>query len=440
MNRPGKQNYRRITERDEKPSIRYTALVDLHDLVMAITRRLVQTAIWMSESRQHVLELPMFSSKPIVRLDDAQAAVDALNMPTNSFDYWVKAPRRAGVKVLEYTTDPEPMSLDKVEEKLSHVPVRYMRRFKWDRSQFSGISAECNTSSQNKGEETEDEKGGEETEEEETEEWKTGVREKAEGEKAEEGETDEDSQEVSDTEISLINDDSQDDLSGPVSTHSKIGVAERRHDERQRTMEAEEDKYLERLDRKHAIKAEKELWRIMGFGELEHAEEEYGALSEDSEDPKAPRREGRRERRIPNWRSDVRYRAPWEQELEKRQREDGDADNNVGDALSHNMQAAMESITKRRKIANAPRKAVKLNTEAKRKSVAGKVKQEQKRKQTQEQPLPRSPRKQRNRRQSTAVPGFVSTVDAVSDVEAVVAEGVDDEDDEDEDLYQEEEE
>ncbi|KAF8249848.1 hypothetical protein K440DRAFT_188826 [Wilcoxina mikolae CBS 423.85] len=402
MNSSGKQNYRRITESDEKPSVWYTAFLDLHGLVLEFTRRLVQTTIWVTESRQRVLEHPIFSQKRMVRLDDVQAALDTLNVPTNSFDFWVKVPRRAGINV---RLDHKMISPDEVEKKLSCVSVKAMRRTQRDRSRFSGISTE-----RNKAEETDDEQ--EEEEEEETE---------------REG-TDEGVQEESGTELPFINDDSEDELSDQGSS---IFIAQPRHDERQQMMEDEEDKYLERIDCKLSIKAEKELWRIMGFGgkdESEQAEEGNGALSKDSDYPKAPRREARREERVRDWRAKVKYRAPWEMELlnSKRPLEDDDDDDD-GDSSDYKIQSLKEAAAtaKRRKIDYASEKAprdVKENKETKQK----------------QQPPPRSPRKQRNRRQSAGMPGFVSTVDAVSDTEGVVAEEDMGDEDEDEDVYQEE--
>ncbi|KAF8544906.1 hypothetical protein BDD12DRAFT_813892 [Trichophaea hybrida] len=397
MNSSGKRNYRRITESDEKPSVWYTAFLDLHSLVLEFTRRLVQTTIWVAESRQRVLEHPIFSQKRIVRLDDVQAALDTLNVPANSFDFWIKVPRRAGINV---QLDHKMISPDEVEKKLSYVSVKAMRRTQRDRSRFSGICTE-----RNKAEET----GDEEEEEEQRE---------MEGE-----ETDEDVQEESGTELSLINDDFEDQLSDQGSS---ISIAQPRHDERQQMMEDEENKYLEHIDRKQAIKVEKELWRIMGFGGKDESEQAEGGddvLSEDSDYPKAPRREARREDRIRDWRAKVKYRAPWEMELlnSKRPLEDGHDDDD-GDSSDYKIQSLKEAAAtaKRRKIDYSSKKAPQ-DKETKQK----------------QQPPPRSPRKQRNRRQSAGMPGFVSTVDVVSDTEGVVAEDVGDED-EDEDMYQEE--
>jgi hypothetical protein len=414
MNGHGDDNFRAHAERGELPSIRYKAFQDYYQLVLIMTRRLVQTAIFMAESRLRSMENGIFAPKPYLRTDDVHAAVEALGMPKDAKKYWLNLPRRKGLAVLERKRDmnyknPETMDLDEVEKFLSHTK-KQKQRGKYG-SKYGSNSSQATASVSGR-------------------------------EDPETATAKPDSQ--SDAEMSFVADNTDSDDYADIDIDSDNLTADQsRREERQRKWEEEQDRFLEKLDSRSALNAEKELWRIMGYTEESVAapiSEDEGADGYQTESSveegelKAPQREARREQRIRDWRAEVEYKAPWE--LKNRTKQQWQDD----DFLSYQAQAEKEvgegPPQKRRKIdvdedgdeeeeegdreTSLPTRPPAANSRRKRKAEPIAVR--------------RSPKQRRTRRQSTAPVGFVSTVDAVSDAEA--AFGEEPEADEDEDAYQ----
>ncbi|KAK7956829.1 uncharacterized protein PG986_006051 [Apiospora aurea] len=85
-------NWQQVSE--EPPAIRATALADFHGLAKSITKRLVATALFMSESRIKARRAPVSRAKQAVKTRDIQAAVESLNLKNNSREFWARAARR----------------------------------------------------------------------------------------------------------------------------------------------------------------------------------------------------------------------------------------------------------------------------------------------------------------------------------------------------------
>ena len=369
-----------MTPTMDPPAIRYSALADLHDMVITMTRRLVQTTIFMAESRLRSTESPVFSPEQVIRQADVKTAISALDMPLNAWQYWIKMPRRTGVKVVEHLLNmkykyPETLGIDEVEQRLSEIGKKLMARFGPDslsssmENSFGCVDAP--------GQDGEDE----ETETEEVEEVEE-----------------------------VVGDDE-------VLNSRLLPAALRRKAEKLRQQEEKEDKYLEALDIKRSISAEKDLWRMFGcLGDLdkddpssqrdtlaaEHAPpidgDWFGSDEDDGVLPKAPRRDvvyEMRSRTVEDWRAGLEYRGPWEGG--KRPIEGMDRDG----VLDHERERSNTPV-KRRKV------------EREREELAAR-----------KAPVAKSPRQQRMRRQSSVLPGFVPTVDFVeldTDVEEMQVE------------------
>jgi len=359
-----------MTPNMDPPAIRYSALTDLHDMIIAMTRRLVQTTIFMAESRLRSTESTVFSPEQVVRQADVKTAIVSLDMPLNAWEYWIKMPRRTGVKVVTHLLNmnykyPETLDIDEVERRLSEIGKKLITRFGSDSlsssmgNSFGSVDAP-----------------------------------------ARDGEDEE-------TEIEVGDDEAHNLL---------LPAALRRKAEKIRQQEEKEDKYLEALDIKRSIDAEKDLWRMLGYlGDLdeddppsqrdtlaaEHAllinDDWFGSDEDDGVLPKAPRRDvvyEMRSRTVKDWRAGLEYCGPWEGG--KRPIEEMDQDG----ALDHERERSNIPM-KRRKVEREGELAVR------KASVA------------------RSPRQQRMRRQSSVLPGFVPTVDFVeldTDVEEMQAE------------------
>ncbi|KAK7981905.1 hypothetical protein PG996_009592 [Apiospora saccharicola] len=90
-------NWRHVSE--EPPAIRATALSDFHELARSVTRRLVATTLFMSESRIKARRAPASRAKQAVKARDVQAAVESLNLKSNSHNFWARAARRLRLDV-----------------------------------------------------------------------------------------------------------------------------------------------------------------------------------------------------------------------------------------------------------------------------------------------------------------------------------------------------
>lgn len=90
-------NWRHVSE--EPPAIRATALSDFHELARSVTRRLVATTLFMSESRIKARRAPASRAKQAVKARDVHAAVESLNLKSNSHDFWARAARRLRLDV-----------------------------------------------------------------------------------------------------------------------------------------------------------------------------------------------------------------------------------------------------------------------------------------------------------------------------------------------------
>jgi hypothetical protein len=356
----------------DPPAIRYSALADLHDMIVAMTRRLVQTTIFMAESRLRSTESTVFSPEQVIRQADVKTAIAVLDMPLNAWEYWVKMPRRTGVKVVEHLLNmkykyPETLGIDEVERRLSEIGKKLITRF--------GSNSLSSSMENSFGSVDSPARDGEDEE----------------------------------TEIEEVGDNE---------AHNSLllPAALRRKTEKIRQQEEKEDKYLEALDIKRSISAEKDLWRMLGYlGDLdegdppsqqdtsaaEHApsidDDWFGSDEDDEVLSKAPRRDVVYERgswTVKDWRVGLEYRGPWEGG--KRPIEEMDQDG----VLDHERERSNTPV-KRRKVGREREPAVR------------------------KAPVARSPRQQRMRRQNSVLPGFVPTVDFVeldTDVEEMQAE------------------
>lgn len=109
---------------EEPPSMWATTWEDFHSLAVSITRRLVQTTIFMSMSRIRVKNEESRRVRDTVLIQDAEAAIASLGMGRNSKQHWLKAARRLRLDVYEEPPgfdgdhDAEPLTYDEVEREL----------------------------------------------------------------------------------------------------------------------------------------------------------------------------------------------------------------------------------------------------------------------------------------------------------------------------------
>ncbi|PFH62578.1 hypothetical protein XA68_12998 [Ophiocordyceps unilateralis] len=108
----------------DPPSIWATTLQDFHSLAVSLTRRLVQTTLFITMSRIRAKERVDPGIRGIVRTKDVEAAIHSLALTPNASRFWLKSARRLRLCVYRELPLPkdsaeEPMSYDEVEAELA---------------------------------------------------------------------------------------------------------------------------------------------------------------------------------------------------------------------------------------------------------------------------------------------------------------------------------
>ncbi|KAI4155958.1 MAG: hypothetical protein LQ340_000625 [Diploschistes diacapsis] len=116
-----KYNWQRYAEAGHGPSLFCTAFLDIHNLVIGITKRLVASSLFMTLSRLRVLKESGKLPKPEVRIKDVHAALDTMKFNHDAFEYWRGIARRCNLRVYD---SPEVARASETEIALSDVERR----------------------------------------------------------------------------------------------------------------------------------------------------------------------------------------------------------------------------------------------------------------------------------------------------------------------------
>lgn len=109
---------------DNPPSMWATTFEDFHSLAVSITRRIVQTTIFLSMSRIRAKKEVIPTTRDIIRVEDVETAVASLGLKPNSQMFWNKCARRLRLEVYSEPperneeADQEALSYDQVESDL----------------------------------------------------------------------------------------------------------------------------------------------------------------------------------------------------------------------------------------------------------------------------------------------------------------------------------
>lgn len=92
-------NWHSFAEKRKRPSIYYTAFSDFMNLVIAVTERLVQSALFLATSRLRSVDASGHHASRDVTRQDVRAALEILGMMPDAHDYWVGLARRCKLDV-----------------------------------------------------------------------------------------------------------------------------------------------------------------------------------------------------------------------------------------------------------------------------------------------------------------------------------------------------
>ena len=124
-------NWTRISHDDESPALTAEAFADFYALAVSITRRLVQSVLFMAMSR--IQNSTMANPSRQVRVRDVAAALDVHNMPHGHFDFWPGLARRCSLDVADFVGDykynARLLDYEEVERVLSQEPETVWKDF-----------------------------------------------------------------------------------------------------------------------------------------------------------------------------------------------------------------------------------------------------------------------------------------------------------------------
>ena len=95
------QNWRSFVDSRERPSIFFTAFSDLTNLMLAVTERLVQIAIFLAMSRLRAVEASTYIASQYVTKHDVKAALAIVGMKANAKEYWVGVAERCKLNIID---------------------------------------------------------------------------------------------------------------------------------------------------------------------------------------------------------------------------------------------------------------------------------------------------------------------------------------------------
>ena len=98
--RSSKDDWRALAEEGESPSVTQAAVGDFHGLIVGLLRRLVQTTLFLSQSRLRASSTKHHTPTRAVTAEDVQSALQVLGFGKDLWDYWTYLPRRAGYRVV----------------------------------------------------------------------------------------------------------------------------------------------------------------------------------------------------------------------------------------------------------------------------------------------------------------------------------------------------
>ncbi|ETN36675.1 uncharacterized protein HMPREF1541_08953 [Cyphellophora europaea CBS 101466] len=145
-------NWMNVAESGELPSITQDVLADLYELVESLTRRIIQTVIFVTDSRIRATTSSYRRPSATIGIEDVETALDILNLKQSLWNFWVTFPGRRGLGVRSGShqkgaTKTAFLDLDEVKAKLSEPQYRGRHSRSRSHGSASGISEETSTAS-----------------------------------------------------------------------------------------------------------------------------------------------------------------------------------------------------------------------------------------------------------------------------------------------------
>lgn len=113
---------------EEPPTIRATALQDLHSLLVSVTKKAVLTTLLVAQSRIRGKRKVVPTTSNTVRRKDVEAAVASLGLKQNSNEFWASCARRLHLEVWDDDQDSQDDEADEEEQTMPYDQVENILR------------------------------------------------------------------------------------------------------------------------------------------------------------------------------------------------------------------------------------------------------------------------------------------------------------------------
>ena len=143
-------NWRAFAEEGESPAMTQQVILEFHELVVSLVRRLVQTTLFLAQSRLRASTTQHQTPTRLVSEEDVRAALTVLESKSDLWEYWTKLPRRFGFRIVSGSHKKgdhikRDLSYDEVEATLA---VRHYAGRRRSLSVTSGASTESSVESE----------------------------------------------------------------------------------------------------------------------------------------------------------------------------------------------------------------------------------------------------------------------------------------------------
>jgi RNA polymerase I-specific transcription initiation factor RRN5 len=261
-------NWHNIATEDERPALTREALSDFHDLTISITRRLIQTCMFLAESRMRSTKGQGYDPKPSVKEQDVMAALEVLGMTSSLSDTLLGVARRNSLQVIRGSHDKgsgrsQVLTYDEVERQiLQRKRSKRGRRSASTTSKSSGTSASVEDVVPEPRHLTAGRIANDQTSRDASPSLIS----------IQDAEADVSMSDVSVSDIEADVQGSQGDEYGELSFHASTSRQKRR----QIHLESQQDAYMEELDRLKSEQEENRLWQILGRNPAATTKRELG--------------------------------------------------------------------------------------------------------------------------------------------------------------------
>jgi hypothetical protein len=94
-------NWRKVAVEGETPAMTKEVVSELYELAISFSRKLIQTSLFLAQSRQRATTNSHYRHCAMVREQDVAASINVLDLKCDLWDFWVGVPRRNKLDIVD---------------------------------------------------------------------------------------------------------------------------------------------------------------------------------------------------------------------------------------------------------------------------------------------------------------------------------------------------